>query len=214
MQKSEGGGMLMKLRVSRGTVVLLVGAGIISLFWWRSGDRLRVTEGLREAAVAALAALCHEVGHMLAAWGCRVPVKSLQLDIFGARMYAGGFLSYRREWSIAAAGPLANLLGVALCHPVACEAPDSGFGLFCAASLGLAAVNLLPVRSLDGGRMLRCTVAPLWGERAAERILAVTTASALGCLWLLSVYALLRAGEMLGLFVFSFFLLLRLGGGE
>ena len=78
------------------------------------------------------------------------------------------------------------------------------------ASLGLGLLNLLPVRGLDGGRMLSCALALTAGERAADVTLRVTTGLALGCLWLLSVYALLRAGETLSLFVFSVCLLTRL----
>jgi hypothetical protein len=60
--------------------------------------------------------------------------------------------------------------------------------------------------------MLFCLLAMLLGERAADVILRVTTGLALGGLWLLSVYALLRAGEALSLFVFALCLLLRLLG--
>ena len=50
----------------------------------------------------------------------------------------------------------------------------------------------------------------LFGERAADVTLRAATGLALGGLWLLSVYALLRVGEALSLFAFALCLLLRL----
>ena len=38
----------------------------------------------------ALAALLHEIGHGVAAWGWSVPIRTLRLDLFGARMELGG----------------------------------------------------------------------------------------------------------------------------
>jgi membrane-associated protease RseP (regulator of RpoE activity) len=77
-----------------------------------------------------------------------------------------------------------------------------------AASVCLGLVNLLPVAGLDGGRLLSCAVSLWLGPRAGDRVLRVTTAAVTGGLWLLSVYGLLRAGQLLTLFGFSLCLLL------
>ena len=82
-------------------------------------------------------------------------------------------------------------------------------GVLLPASLGLCAVNLLPVASLDGGRILSCLLSLTLGADAARRVLRLLSLFLLSLLWLLSVYALLRAGQFLSLFVFSFSLLVR-----
>jgi hypothetical protein len=58
--------------------------------------------------------------------------------------------------------------------------------------------------------MLCCGLSLLLNERAAAVTLRFTTGLALGSLWLLSVYCLLRLGETLTLFTFALCLLIRL----
>ncbi len=163
------------------------------------------------------AAVCHELGHVAVALGTGSTLGGLRLDLFGARLSLGGVMSYRRELAIASGGPFVNLLLAAIAFPLwmARGAPqDSPICLFFVACMGLAAINLLPVGTLDGGRMLRCTLAMLLGDRAATVVLRLTTALCLGALWLFSVYALLRIGEMLSLFAFSLCLLGRMMGQD
>ena len=193
------------MRIHPAAAVMAVGMTLAAL--WTA---VRTEAGLDGGGMAAVAvaAMLHEMGHGLAAWGWSVPIRSMKLDLFGARLELGGLTGYTAELSVAAGGPLASLVCFALLRPWGAE---SGWtGLLGTASLGLGLVNLLPVRGLDGGRMLSCALALTAGERAADVTLRVTTGLALGCLWLLSVYALLRAGETLSLFVFSVCLLTRL----
>ena len=164
--------------------------------------------------------IIHEMGHILAARLCGVRMRALRVDLFGARLHLAGMMSYRREATVAAAGPLFNLLTAAILlsgakgNVASYLAGDGGGSILALSSLALAAINLLPVRSLDGGRILRCTLAPLIGERAADSLLTLGTALCLGGLWAFSVYALLRVGEMLSLFAFSVCLLCRMLGVE
>ncbi len=171
------------------------------------------------------AILLHEAGHALAARLCGVRLRGLRVDLFGARLGLCGMLSYRQELFVAAAGPFVNMISAGAVLVSVWRSDPDGEGtltafltdgrasvVFVVASLGLLTVNLLPVRSLDGGRMLRCALAPLTGEQVADGILTATTALCLGLLWCISVYALLRVGEMLSLFAFSLCLLARMTG--
>jgi membrane-associated protease RseP (regulator of RpoE activity) len=128
-----------------------------------------------------------------------------------------GGLSYGQEWLVALGGPLGNALtgGLALLGwRVGGSDPQSALFLFGAASLILCGVNLLPVGTLDGGRMLACGLALCTGERVSSAALKVTTALCLGGVWLVAVYALLRAESLLSLFVFSLCLLTRSMGAD
>ena len=170
-------------------------------------------EALSEYATVILAAVLHEGGHLLAARLCGVRVSGLKLDILGARLRLEGLMSYPREWLVAAGGPATNLLCALLAFPAwraSGGEPDGGLFFFTVASLGLGCLNLLPVGTMDGGRMLYCGVASLLGERLATLCLRATTLLCLGALWLLSVYTLLRVGSMLSLFAFSLCLLFRM----
>ena len=202
----------MRVRVSRRAAVMGVGSLVIG--GWEALRAGNVTEASWETvgtvAVAVAAALLHELGHAVAAWGWGVPIRSLRLDLFGARMDLGGMLSYKQEWVIAAGGPLVNLLSALFVWPYCMRAGfDGSGGVFLVASLVLGGINLLPVQSLDGGRMLHALLSFFRGERAGDVALRLTTGLFLGSLWLLSVYALLRVGQMLTLFTFTLCLLFR-----
>ena len=98
----------------------------------------------RELAFPLLSALLiHECGHICAAAGCC----SLTPATFGARLLPTGRPSYRQELLIAAAGPLFNLLccGVALVFSIP---------IFAFFNLAYGVSNLLPIGTLDGGRIL------------------------------------------------------------
>ena len=208
----------MKLRMSRGMAAMMILSLAGGAFALYTGTRTREQMGVWIATLVPIAAaiVLHEIGHILMARLCGVHMGGLRIDLFGARLKLMGVMSYRREAVIAAAGPLLNLLSVAILLAVTrmdisgCLGGEGLVETFVLVSLGLAAVNLLPVRSLDGGRVLYCILAPLLGERVADAVLVLGTALCLGGLWVFSVYALLRVGEMLSLFAFSVCLLCRM----
>lgn len=205
-----------RLQVSPAALLLVGGAAV----WAASAAE----EGIRPAALLllGLAALIHELGHLAAAVACGVRITGMRLDLFGARLELPGLLSYRQELLVALGGPAANLLTATVLFRAwtACGCPVCGaspslsgwalvLGVLLPASLGLCAVNLLPVATLDGGRILSCLLSLTLGADAARRVLRLLSLFLLTLLWLLSVYALLRAGQFLSLFVFSFSLLVR-----
>lgn len=152
---------------------------------------------------ALLAASIHELGHIMAAKICSIPLYEMKLGIFGAALTTDASLcSYKKEIALAAAGPLANLVSSALLYPV--FKSSEGFGcLFLAASLFLGILNLLPVESFDGGRILNCILCEKFSPRLASAVCGALSFVSVIFLWLLSVYLLLRRASSLSLFVFS-----------
>lgn len=151
---------------------------------------------------AILAAALHELSHILAARVLGVKLSYLRLDIFGAAIgISGEISSYKKEAAVALAGPLANLILFCLSLPFLDE--NNGFlSLFASASLFLGLLNLLPVKELDGGRVLFSALASVLSLRAAQRAVGVTSFLFIFALWSLSVYLLLRLGASLSLFIF------------
>lgn len=209
------------LRVTPSAVVLTAGLLLFAALHGRG------TLPPMAVAGVALAALLHEGGHILTAAACGVGLSGLRLDLYGARLGLSGLISYRQELLVALGGPLVNLLTVLLLFPLwrfwGCPVYEGGMlpngvagllSILLPASAGLCAVNLLPVATLDGGRILSCALAQWVGEGVAHTVGQLCTAVCAGGLWLLSAYALLRAGQQLSLFVFSFTLLLRCLQGE
>ena len=157
------------------------------------------------SVIALSAAAIHEVGHIIAAKILGVEFKTLSLNLFGARLgLATPLYSYKKEFLLCAAGPAINLItgDVALCL-YNLRLPDEHILFFAIASFFLAILNLLPIKSFDGGRMLISITAPLIGLYTAEKLLAVLSFISLLILWGISLYLMLRVGSSLALFVFS-----------
>ncbi|MBQ7375324.1 MAG: hypothetical protein IJW52_00370 [Clostridia bacterium] len=158
---------------------------------------------------AIVAAALHECGHIIAAKLCGIPLVDMKLGIFGATLTTDRALcSYGKEILLALAGPATNLLCLALCSllPIQCEAIE----LFCVASCGLAILNLLPIRELDGGRIVYCALASTFSPSLASRVVGALSFGIIFSLWTLSVYLILRLGASLSLFIFSCFLFCKI----
>ena len=179
-----------RVRVSLPTAVLLALAVIF--------------KPLRELLVPISAAMIHELGHIVVIMLCGADVGSIELSLFGAEIGAlTGRLNKTRRIFVYAAGALANLVSGAV-------AAMFGSELFCACSLALAIVNLLPVRTLDGG----CIAEELLGSfRYGGTALELLTGILVFALWLASVIALLFTGNIsLWMLSVYLFVTLYLGG--
>lgn len=158
--------------------------------------------------VTLLAALLHECGHLTAARLMRIPLGQMRVDLMGARLEVRGrMLTYGEEWLLSAAGPLVSLLAAAT-GALFWERWSIARTFSCA-SLILGFLNLLPIRSFDGGRMLECTLSRFLSTRALRDVMRVLSFLFLCILWMVAVYFLLQAGSGLSLFCFSMSLLTR-----
>lgn len=159
------------------------------------------------------AAVLHESGHMLAALLLGIPLRSLDIGMFGASLKVrGSLISYPKEFLLCAAGPIMNFLSAAFVYIFS---EHRGYYTECgewfaSVSLMLGVLNLMPAEGFDGGRMLAVCISSIFGPRASARILSLTTFSSILLLWMLSVYLLIRYGTSLSLFVFTLSLFYRL----
>lgn len=170
------------------------------------------TEPLSLFLFALSATALHELGHLAAlslfcpeGVGIRVVAFGLRITPRGGRL-----ISHGREAIAALAGPAANTLAAAIALALS-GASGASAPLVCFASVNLilAALNLIPISSFDGGRvllsLLSCAVSQ---DRAVLAVSAVSTVCAsLGVF--VGLYLLLSGGGGLYLFSVSFSLLLR-----
>lgn len=118
--------------------------------------------------LAMIAAILHELGHILAIWLCGAYIDRIELRAYGAHIALMPYplLSYKREIFIAAAGPIAGFAAATLLSVWGNELCT----LIAGFSLMLSIFNLLPAAPLDGGRMLRYTALLTVGEVWQARI--------------------------------------------
>ena len=184
-----------------------------------------VSDSAAVLAVYVLAAVFHELGHFLAAKVLKIEIKEVVFSFSGVRIMTEERLtSYKQEFALALAGPMANLLIFGTACAAFCLAGSDLQGVFEAAeaffigdfgnkrgiigflalsSLTQAIMNLLPVNSFDGGRMIYCAVAGMKDQYAAERSVSVLSAFSAFFLWTVALYVMLKIGAGLGIYVFA-----------
>lgn len=148
--------------------------------------------------VPLLAALLHELGHIAVMLCCNIGIRRINLSLFGAEISGADIGSAGRAAQIAvyAAGAAANLV----CGLVA---ECFGFGFFAGCSYALAAVNLLPIQTLDGG----CIVAAMLSDcKYGHIIIRLFSGLSLFLLWLAASYLLLLSGGNLSLLMLIVYL--------
>lgn len=151
------------------------------------------------ALLAALlpAALLHELAHYAVLRLCGVRTARFTLTGLGASLYVPELhrLSYGAELLSAAAGPLMNLLLWVLLSLTGREE----LTLFAGAQMVLGVLNLLPVRPMDGGRILWLATAYLTEPYTADRVAAAVGLAASSALLALCLWLVLTTGS--GLFL-------------
>lgn len=159
---------------------------------------------------ALLAALSHELGHLLMAKACGISMRECRVGLYGAGLEpAEALYSYSQEIFLCLAGPLVNFLfgSLLLILPL----PPSDFlTYFIFSSFSLGTLNSLPIRGFDGGRIFCALLSHFLSPRLVGRIVDVLSFLFIFLLWSLSVYLLLRTASSLSLFIFSLSLFGRL----
>ena len=101
------------------------------------------------------AAFVHEAGHLVCLKASGVNIYGITILPFGAVIRSDAEkLTYRKETWAALAGPLAGLCAAAVSGVLFWVLRDAFTLFFPASNLTLSLVNLVPVRTLDGGRAL------------------------------------------------------------
>lgn len=143
------------------------------------------------------AALLHELAHYAVLHLCGVRAARFTITGLGASLYVPELhrLSSGAELLSAAAGPLMNLLLWVLLSLTGREE----LTLFAGAQMVLGVLNLLPVRPMDGGRILWLATAYLTEPYTADRVAAAVGLAASSALLALCLWLVLTTGS--GLFL-------------
>lgn len=154
------------------------------------------------------AALTHELGHIITMLILGTRVSEIEITFFGAEIRTGAASQGTlKSIAIFASGAAANILSAVIVYALPSAPFEALF--FAGASASLAAVNLLPIRTLDGGCILEAMLVPVMPKNA-PLILDIISALTLGILWLTAVYLLLIANGNLSLMLFCMYLFVTL----
>ena len=160
---------------------------LLAVFVWLSSPEV--------LGAVLLAALCHELGHYAALRRRGGWVRAVRISALGAEMQVEGRMSYGGELLAVAAGSGCNLLLWALLSLTGWPPLTP----FAGAHLILGALNLLPVRPMDGGRLLWLLTALCTEPYTADRVAYAVGAVASAALLVLCLYLTLTTGA--GLFL-------------
>ncbi len=140
------------------------------------------------ALMPFICALLHESGHLLAMKISKIKIKEIKILPFGIDIKkAPSVSSYKTDILISSAGVLTNVLLIILGRTLF-KIPESN--TFILSNYLLVLINVLPIKSLDGGQMLELLLLLKLSPETAEKIMSVLsliTLTLLGCIaiWLL-----------------------------
>ena len=142
----------------------------------------------------------HEIGHGTAALLLGKRIEKITLMPVGINMKLSAASSYAEEMLIAFAGPLENIFIILCSRYFPCA---ENIRLFSEITL---AVNMLPMATLDGGRIISSAASFIFGEGVGDNVVTFTTAVSLFFIWMLAVYIFFYTAENATLLIFCSYL--------
>lgn len=137
--------------------------------------------------IASLTAVViHEAGHLIVIVLCSCTIECIDITPLGMTIRRTGLTGHLQDVAIHLAGPTINIV-IALVWML-CQNADS---YTVTANLFFGLLNLLPIDSLDGGKVLYALLACRFNERSARLISQALSFFFLFLLWLLAVSDLL-----------------------
>ncbi len=114
---------------------------------------LAILDKTNISMIALFSSLIHEMGHIIASFICKKKPKEISFETFGIRMFQPDkVIPYNQEIFILFLGPLLNII-LSFIFLFFYE-QSSNFLLWGYSNLIIGVFNLLPIGSLDGGRIL------------------------------------------------------------
>jgi Zn-dependent protease len=165
------------------TYITFVLGVVIFLMLTHGGDSAFKT--LQIITYLFIAVIVHELGHAFVAFRLGHKVRDITIYPIGglATIELTNQKSSDMGW-IAFAGPASNFILFALCFPFEAMMLD-GLGML---SLILGAGNLLPIRSFDGGVILRSMIIGKLGETKTNQVLFVVSILIIALISLIGLY--------------------------
>lgn len=115
---------------------------------------LLVTDKTGLMSASLLAVVLHEIGHLIWMKKCRTAPKLVKMSLGGVLMVGSAFCTAKESISIALTGPIVNFLFTAVFYFFGVYFDNVLLAAFGVVQFLVGAINLLPVKGLDGGTIL------------------------------------------------------------
>ena len=196
----------MKSKTKRGVPLTSGPAGF--LYFFLSFALIASLGGPVYPLAVGAALLIHEASHFLTAKALGVPLSSVRIGAWGVlTAFDYSAVSAGREITVLASGPAANIAAaLALIKTPLTDVPGGVY--FVLSSFALGAVNLLPVRGLDGGAIFSAAVGRLILPDRAWRICRTVSRVFTFLFWVVAA-ASQTAGFSWSLLLLSLYFLVR-----
>ncbi|MBR2460917.1 MAG: hypothetical protein IKB34_06790 [Clostridia bacterium] len=167
-----------------------------------------------QTAVALLAALLHELGHIVVIRTCGMHLTGLTVLPYGLEMTTDRPpCTFYEDIAVNVSGCAVNFLAFPIFYTLgAVIHGDLGYFLllFSVSSLTLGFINALPVATLDGGCALEALLSLFFAPDLAYRVVRVFSFFTLVILWIAATYVFMFSGYNYSLFAMAVWLFVRL----
>lgn len=126
--------------------------------------------------IVIASALLHELGHIILMYIYNVKIYSVTVLPFGAVIRSdASALPYKHESLVALAGPGVNIVCAVLTGVVCAFVPNKELVFFAVCNILLGLVNLVPVKTLDGGRAVCCLLCCVMPPEKADKYIELVS---------------------------------------
>lgn len=182
--------LLKKIKVTLPTIILLVFIVLLDFSPY--------------ILIVFTAAFIHELGHLIVMALCGIKVERITIYPFGLDIRtATSAKSYHHEIFIKSAGILANVTVTLFCISFA---DNIYISFFVCSNLLLAAVNLMPINSLDGGDILENFMLMYMNPITVGKVMRTISFIFIVILWIIAMYLLFYTNYNFSLFVMCVYL--------
>ena len=137
----------------------------------------------------------HEFGHIIFIKSSGFKILNVEITPCGVNIIINGLAPYKTDILIAVGGPFLNIIFALLIFLIIQGAGNSSLLMFAfLTNIIYAALNLFPVASLDGGRVLACILKIYLPENIARNIFAAISAVFLVILSICALFILMLTG--------------------
>lgn len=122
-----------------------------------------------------LAVFLHEAGHLFCMWAKGIPPKQIKLIPSSIQITASDFSSFKSDIAVSFCGPLCNLVLFIILYFNFYLYKNYNILIFSLINLLIAFFNMLPLKGLDGGKILHSIVALKSNTEKADKVLSIVT---------------------------------------